>query len=230
MKIRNFILPAVILVAALLFFVIKIGVFENKISLVKTIDSVKQETSFDFSQYPAIKSFKQVLVDRFDFKEGEDGPHGDLYEKSSWTNLNLQYQYPIIPDVLVVQPDPRINNPIRIFLKDNVSSEGESFGDVELIKIDPKTLEPVLVATYGSWQTFAAHFSKVSEGGVFDRLPRSLKGYSLLQNVYLGSDNFYYDSNYYYMFIYNMVIPNSAGTPTNYMYTSNLFKILPEQK
>ncbi len=230
MKMKSFILPIVILVAVILFILIKIGVFNSNGTSNKETPVVKQESSFDFSKYPNTQSFKQVLVDRFNFKDMEDHPHGDLYEKSAWTNLDLANQFPVIPDVLVVQPEAKINSATRIFLKDGISMEGESDGNVELVKIDPKTLEPVFVATYGSWKTFTARFQNVSEGGTFESLSKTLKGYSLLQNVYLGSDNFYYDPNYYYMFIYNMVIPNQAGTPTNYMYTSNLFKILPEQK
>jgi hypothetical protein len=230
MKMRSFILPIIILVAAIFFILIKIGVFDNKGNSIKKTPMVNQENSFDFSQYPSTKSFKELLITRFNLKEGEDGPHGDLYEKSSWSELGLQYQYPVIPDVLVVQPEPRINSPARVFLKNNTYAEGESMGDIRLIKIDPKTLEPALTAVHGSRQSFVSWFQNVGEGGVFVSLPKTLDGYSLLQNVYLDSGNFYYDPNYYYMFIYSMVIPNPAGTPTDYMYTSNLFKILPEKK
>lgn len=230
MKMKSFILPIVILVAVILFILIKIGVFNSKGTPNKETPVVKQESSFDFSQYPSTKSFKQVLVDRFNLKDSDDHPYGEVFDKSSWADLGLQYQFPIIPDVLAIQPEPRMDSAMRVFLKNNTYSEGEADGDISLIKIDPITLEPVLAATYGSVQSPVAHVTAVGEGGVFVSLPNKLEGYSLLQNVYLTRNNFYYDPNYYYMFIYNMVIPTSGGTPTTYMYTSNLFKILPEQK
>lgn len=231
-------LLAILLFVGLVVFAFWFGVYYQKVTQSYTIPATEviQEKKIDISAYPDTLPFKQISDNFNDFNM----TGSESYFKSSWRNFGFEYSFPFIPDAIAIEPtQPKLNSTIRIFLKTsdpNYSSglktklDSYDAADLVLIKVDPKTLQPVSIATYGSETSYrAGGFGSVDNNSSLLKTPLvNIDGYTFSFNLFLDSRKFAYDKNYYYMLLYEGTVPNNAGTPTEYTYTSGLFKILPE--
>ncbi len=158
----------------------------------------------------------------------------DMLNNSEWNKVLVGFNH--LDSIVIIPSIPTLNHQVYLSFKNEdfkfIKKEGGEFDiqNLRLVKIDPNTLAPVVAATYGSKDSIKVWNLRGSTADDFLK-PSSNKNpvsdpestFALYTN--LDEDTFYYSQNAYYMFIYEMTIPTAHGTPTDFVFTSSLFKI-----
>jgi hypothetical protein len=197
-----------------------------------TVQKTPQEIAYD----KLVSSDSISMKDLTQYFELSTGKSPSLpYDWSNSWEKALYMPNVFVFDVIKTDPENLIlDQPFIVYFKKGSLKDFDNTFDISglsLIKIDPKTFQPVKIATYGSrdWFHTSSGFSTyASEFNIPRTVDTSL--YTAMSSPFLDSRDFFYDKDYYYMLAYFATIPTPHGTPTEFVYTSNLFKILPEAK